>query len=605
MDDFEKELKVGFLDEAAQLLADAEQCFLQLESEKQDGEILDKIFRLAHNLKGSAKAVGFESMGAFAHVFESFLLKMKTGEIPKISVVINLMLRCNDHLNEMVTTLKADMEAMVDSSELTAELELGLAGNLEKISSKIHIEPEQGIIEEAAQNFEADNYEDIENEAITPDAIPNEMRPQFSQENGSLDSADKKAEHKYKSLLGPTNEESIRVSLSRLEKLLNFVGEMVILQTVLKEQVHSVDQTLLRRTVHQLGKVTKEVQDISMGLRMVPMKPTFQKMQRIVRDIAQVLNKKVTFHMEGEDTELDKTVLESIGDPLVHLVRNAIDHGIEAPERRVALGKSESGNVVLRASHQGGRLVIEISDDGSGIDTKVLRQKAEEKGLLKPGHHISDPEALNLIFHPGFSTKQEITEVSGRGVGMDVVKTNIENLQGEVQVETKVGLGSTFKVFLPLTLAIIDGMVVRCGKERFVLPLAQVHESIQPKKEDVKHHVGLGETLILRGENIPLIRLGVLLGRKNVSPFWQSIAIVIRTGPKPFALLVDDIIGQYQIVIKKLGNELQHYKYFSGSAVLGDGRPALILEPSELALNWSPIAASDIDAKDSPERMTA
>ena len=381
-----------------------------------------------------------------------------------------------------------------------------------------------------------------------------------------------------------TQEESIRVSLARLEKLINSVGELVIFQTVLREQSLSSNAHLLRKTIHQMGKVTKEVQDISMSLRMVPLRQTFQKMQRIVRDTSNMLDKKVHLSTQGDDTELDKTVLENISDPLVHLIRNACDHGIESPNVRVANGKSENGSVTLNAYHQSGKLVIEVKDDGAGIDGSRLKQKAIEKGILSPDAKISEQDAIHLIFHPGFSTKAQVTEVSGRGVGMDVVKTNIEALQGEVQVETVLGKGTTFKVILPLTLAIIDGMVVQNEGSRFVVPLSHVHETLKPAPEDVKETIGIGEVLFLRGENLPLYRLHSLLGQKKaaIKQASEQIAMVIRYTSQPFAVLVDDILGQQQVVIKEVGQEIQSLKWMSGSAILGDGKPAIIIEMNEL-----------------------
>ena len=341
---------------------------------------------------------------------------------------------------------------------------------------------------------------------------------------------------------------------------------------------------LFRKTVHQMGKVTKEVQDISMSLRMVPLKQTFQKMQRIVRDTANMLDKRVNLVTQGEDTELDKTVLESISDPLVHLIRNACDHGIETPAERLSAGKSETGTVTLNAYHQSGKLVIEVKDNGGGINGNRLVQKAIEKGILAPGAELSPRDAIHLIFHPGFSTKAQVTEVSGRGVGMDVVKTNIEALQGEVEVETELGKGTTFKVILPLTLAIIDGMVIKNDGCRFVVPLAHVHETLKPRESDIHTTVGIGDVLHLRGENLPLYHLGKLLGRSasGSARSRDQIAMVVRYSNTPFAVLVDDILGQQQVVIKEVGREIQALKWMSGSAILGDGKPAIILELSEL-----------------------
>lgn len=377
-------------------------------------------------------------------------------------------------------------------------------------------------------------------------------------------------------------DESIRVSLSKVEALINFVGEMVILQSVMHEQLSEQSSLLMRKTVHQMGKVGKEIQDLSMGLRMIPVKSTFQKMQRIVRDTAQLLGKDVGIQLVGEETELDKTVLEKINDPLVHLVRNSVDHGIEPASLRVQRGKPAKGQVVLKSYHQSGKLVIEVKDDGGGLNAEVLRKKAIEKGILKPGTELSEADAYQLIFAPGFSTKEQVSEVSGRGVGMDVVRTNIKELGGEIIIQSELSKGTTFKIILPLTLAIIDSMVVCYGKNRFVMPLNHVFETLNPKESMLQQTTNIGDILLLRGENLPLYRLGDFFGLKSQSNATDMIAMVIRTGDKPFAVLVDDILGQYQVVVKQLGRELQNMVGVSGSTILGDGRPCLIIEPTDL-----------------------
>jgi two-component system chemotaxis sensor kinase CheA len=316
---------------------------------------------------------------------------------------------------------------------------------------------------------------------------------------------------------------------------------------------------------------------------MVPLKPTLQKMQRIVRDTSKTLNKKVVLELIGEDTEIDKTVLEHLADPLVHIVRNAVDHGLESTEGRIAAGKDEEGIVSIRAHHEGNNLVIEIKDDGKGINAAVIREKAIEKKVISANANMSDEELINLIFHPGFSTKSEVSEISGRGVGMDVVKTNIEKLSGEVRVTTVVGQGSTFKVVLPLTLAIIDAMVTMVGDERYIIPLSQIYESLSPTP-DLLHHVnGVGECLKIRGEVLPLFRISKALGRKPSSKsVHEQIAIIVNSEQRNFAILVDDVLHQQQVVIKKIGSEITNSKGFMGSSILGDGRPAFILDLIEL-----------------------
>lgn len=680
VDDFEKELKLGFLDEALQAIEEVEQSFLTLEANPQDKTVLDKIFRLAHNLKGSSKAVGFEQMGAFTHEFETLMLKLKNGEMQVLPQTINLMLRCNDFIRHMVESLKENLEAQFEFQGLIEEIENAKNGNFaqqeveaespsssaDETLSELEIpdamafaaeelKPEEvAVVAESASvpaedlfssaesttslkahedlGFQAE-LDNVLNEVkmITDTLVPlssinipkketteqvnineSDLKAIASQEVKVLEAkketpvenviplskepvtqvkattAEVPATKSTKEVSPVKNnnsaqsDESIRVSLARLEKLQNYVGEMVILQSVLREQLNDSTSLVIKKTAHQLGKVVKEIQDISMNLRMVPVKPTFQKMQRIVRDTAQALNKDVALKLSGEETELDKTVLEKINDPLVHLIRNSVDHGIESAELRASKGKNIQGEVQLNAYHQSGKLVIEVKDDGGGLDAEKLKGVAIKKGIIKPNQVLSESEAWALIFAPGFSTKEQVTDVSGRGVGMDVVRTNIQDLSGEIQILSEKDKGTTFKIILPLTLAIIDGMVVQVANDRYVLPLSHVHESLKPETNQIQFNTGLGEVLLLRGENLPLYRLGSLLAKKVGLKAQDMIAIVIRTGKEPFALLVDDIIGQYQVVIKQLGPELQNLKGFSGSTILGDGRPSLIIEPLDL-----------------------
>jgi len=383
----------------------------------------------------------------------------------------------------------------------------------------------------------------------------------------------------------PSNkvEESLRVSLSRLEKLINFVGEMVILQSVLAEQVSGSSSLQLRRTVHQLSKVTKDVQELSMGLRMVPIKPLFQKLQRIIRDVSAQLQKNIEIDLVGEDVEVDKTVLERISDPLVHLVRNSLDHGIEATDQRLTAGKSQKGTISIRAFHLSGRLNIEVADDGGGIDPDKILASAKKKGLVSAGQSFSPRDAQQLIFLSGFSTKAEVTDVSGRGVGMDVVRTNVMELGGDIQIDSEVGKGTTFSISLPLTLAITDGVLVEVGNQRYVLPQTYVHETISVEREQLQEKTGVGTVIMLRGEPIPVVDLGALLRMKgNTTNSADVTAIVAKTREGLVAIVVDRITGQLQVVVKQLGREAQNLRGIAGSTILGDGMPALILEVPEL-----------------------
>ncbi len=602
MDDFERELKAGFLDEAAQLLADTEQCFLDLETRSEDPSILEKIFRLAHNLKGSARGVGFIQMGEFTHELESLLLKLKNRELQIHTATVSLLLQCNDHLRVWVDALKADFEAKMDSVALLEEIRAQLSGKtvvleaiseepLEVSSSPVDLEYPSADAFEVKTEEETEHFaeliplvrESIEAEPIaTPEA--SQVEPRVIPPAAAVSAPVQAPQAGPAQPPQQVQDENIRVSLKRLETLLNNVGELVIMQTVLDQQRVHIESPLVQKTIGQLAKITKDIQDISMSLRMVPLKQTFQKMQRIVRDTSKILGKEIHLELIGDETELDKTVVEHLGDPLVHLIRNAVDHGIESGEEREQMGKSKAGRITLNAYHQGNQIVLEIRDDGKGLNAEKLRQKAIEKGIIRAEQKLTEAECHALVFAPGFSTHSQVTEISGRGVGMDVVKTNVEKiLHGEVLLQTELGKGTCFKILLPLTLAIIDGMVVQAGTEKYIIPITQVHESLQPAKEDVSYVTGMGEVLGLRGENLPLHRLGTLLGQK-VKPIDPStaIAIVVRSGDHAFSVLVDDIIGQQQVVIKQLGAEIRSLKGITGGAILGDGKAALILDVAEL-----------------------
>jgi two-component system chemotaxis sensor kinase CheA len=366
---------------------------------------------------------------------------------------------------------------------------------------------------------------------------------------------------------------------------MDVVGELVIVQSQLIEtaRAHGDAGSPLQRNVAQLGRITKELQRTAMALRMIPIKPTFQKMERLVRDLARDFDKKVSFVTEGEDTELDRTVVEEIGDPLVHMVRNALDHGLETTAGRVAAGKPETGTVQLRAYHQGSNIVIELQDDGRGIDPDRIYKKAVEKGVIAAGAVLSRDEIFALIFAAGFSTAEKVTSVSGRGVGMDVVKRNIEKLRGKIEITSTVGGGSTFKIKLPLTMAIIDGLVVRVGADRFILPSTSVQMALRPARENISTVHGRGEVLDHRGRLLPLHRLHRNFGvPADAQQPWEGIVVIVESSGKSWALLVDEMVSKQEVVIKNLGAFMTGLPGVSGGAILGDGGIALILDPGSL-----------------------
>ncbi len=377
-------------------------------------------------------------------------------------------------------------------------------------------------------------------------------------------------------------KEAIKVDADRLDRMIDLIGELVIAEAMVcqtVEMTHTGDAQL-NRQLSQLDKITRELQEMGMSLRMVPVRATFQKMARLVRDLAKKSGKNIEFSMEGEDTELDKTVVDKIGDPLVHMIRNSCDHGLEATvEERRQAGKPDVGRVTLRAFHKGGSIYIEIEDDGRGLNRDAILSKARERGLVREGESLSDREVWNLIFEAGFSTAKVVTDVSGRGVGMDVVRRNIESLRGQVEIQSEAGKGSTFSIRLPLTLAIIEGMVIRVGKERYIVPTLSVVRSIQPEPEQVSTVAARGEVLALQGDLIPLVRVHQLfsIAGAKTDPSEALVMIVENEGRK-VGLIIDELLGQQQIVIKSLGQAMQNMLGIAGGAIMSDGTVGLILD---------------------------
>ncbi len=380
------------------------------------------------------------------------------------------------------------------------------------------------------------------------------------------------------------DNETVRVDRGRLDELINQIGELVIGVSMVEREVLAINAGAQSAAMMQLGKIVRDLQELSLSLRMVPIAATFQKMARVVHDISRKLGKQIDFITEGDDTELDKSVVDKIGDPLIHMVRNAADHGIELPDVRLACGKPAAGKVVLRAYQQGGNIFIELSDDGRGLNRQAIQAKAIERGIISESDNLSDTDICNLIFQPGFSTAKEITDISGRGVGMDVVRRNVEDLQGSVQVRSVDGQGSTMTVRLPLTLAILDGLLVQVGQEVYVIPLLSVIESISIRHNDVRQLVGSGDIIMLRGEVIPVLSLKALLQSHNDSAdSGPRLLVIVEDQGRRFALLVDELVGQQQVVIKNLEANFRKIQGVAGATILGDGCVALILDVTGVA----------------------
>jgi two-component system chemotaxis sensor kinase CheA len=378
----------------------------------------------------------------------------------------------------------------------------------------------------------------------------------------------------------------VKIDTNKLDELFDSIGELVIAQNFLAENrdIKQIKNENVTKTINVLSKITRLIQNRVMSLRMVPINDTFEKMKRVVRDASSKVSKEISLEVEGAETEIDKTMIDSLSDPLIHIIRNAIDHGIEDnSEDRVRLRKSPVGVVTLRAYHKGGKIAIEISDDGRGINKDKVLQKAIERGLVGEDEELSDSQVFGLIMQARFSTADVISDISGRGVGLDVVRTSIEKLKGKVEISSEVGKGSTFTILLPLTLAIIDGMLVRSEDDTFIIPTLSVIESFVPHKNIVHTFKDDGEFVDLRGDMIPIIRLNQLLEISDNKPnAWESILVCVESEKGKFSLLIDDLIGRQQVVIKSLGSALSKIKEVSGSAVMGNGDIALILNVEEL-----------------------
>ena len=374
---------------------------------------------------------------------------------------------------------------------------------------------------------------------------------------------------------------SVRVDTRKLDNLVDMVGELVIAQSMVLQNTEILkikDQKLQKDSV-QLIRITAELQRISMSMRMVPIKSTFQKMTRLVRDLSKKTGKEVVLNMKGEETEIDRNMVEEIYEPLVHMVRNSIDHGVEVPEERTRVGKDPTGTILIAAEQKGGNIVIDIEDDGRGLDSKRIREKAIERGIISASDQLDEKAIFDLIFHPGFSTNDKVTEVSGRGVGMDVVKKCVERLRGKMEVSSQFGKGSSFHMKIPLTMAIIDGMIIQIGSERFIVPTISLKESLKLSKEAYFTVHGSGELVKVRDSMMPLVRLHDFFDEEpKYRNAWEGLLLVVTEGMKSYCLLADAIVGRQEVVIKSLGGLFRQLPGISGGAILGDGKVALIID---------------------------
>lgn len=594
-----RELLTEFYAETVDHLQQIEAALLALDQEPDNPEALNSIFRSFHTIKGNAGFLGLVPMHVLAHEVESLLDLARNRKLRLTAAIITEILRSRDALQSLTQQVAVALEKgtlpsqIIPVSELTAAVKR-LAKPDDEAAAAAPATPEAAAPAVAApaptiETPAAQQSAEPELIALPPLQHSEPVRPSPASVENIAAASEKPAPAERKNTVAVATKAgtnaTVRVNTEKLDSLMDVVGELVIVQSQLIESARhegSVNTTL-QRNVAQLSRITKELQSTAMSLRMIPIKPTFQKMERLARDLARDFGKKVAFATSGEDTELDRTVVEEIGDPLVHMVRNALDHGLEPAAERLAKGKPETGTLHLKAYHQGSNIVIELQDDGRGIDPEKIYRKAVDKGMFPAGTQLSKEEILALIFAPGFSTAEKITAVSGRGVGMDVVKRNIEKLRGKIEIVSEVGHGSTFKVKLPLTMAIIDGLVVRVGEDRFILPSTSVQMALRPKREHVTTVHGKGEVLDLRGRFVPIHRLNRRFGIPgDAANPWEGIVVIVENSGRISALLVDEMVSKQEVVIKNLGAFMQNLPGVAGGAILGDGNIALILDPGSL-----------------------
>ena len=553
-----------FITNADELMENLDEQILRLEQNPQDSEIINEIFRSAHTIKGAAGMFAFKAMERIMHRMENYFDQISKGKQKVNSDAIDVIFRSMDVLKVLLGGVKEGKPTNTSTVPIVKVLNQLCAGTLEGVQS----------------------------------------------DSGEKESADKPAQG---SKQNKVTQSTIRVDLQRLDALVNLVGELVIDRT----RFSNIEEHLrtkgpsnqlagnMAETVQLFGRHMNEVQDIIMKVRMVPIGNAFNKFSRVVRDLAKNLNKEMELVIEGEHTELDKTIVEQIGDPLIHLIRNAVDHGIEKPEDRVAKGKSAKGKITLSARQEGNQIMITIEDDGKGMDREIIRQKGVEKGLITEDENLSDRDVFNLIFEPGFSTAEQVTNISGRGVGMDVVKKKISKLKGIIDISSAPNKGSVLSIQLPLTLAIVQSLLVKTREEIFAIPLSAVVESIRIRPKDIQN-VGDSEVIKRRNRVLPLLYLHEALDLdKKESRFWYGLpnqtegsskrnrkrqdlsedrlfVVVVGTAERRFGLVVDNLLNQQEMVIKSMGNLMTDIPCLAGGAILGNGEVVLVLDIGEL-----------------------
>jgi len=637
-----KQFHAVFFEESQEHLDEMEQLLLNVDVATPDSEMLNSIFRAAHSIKGGSGIFGFDALASVTHIMESLLDKIRQGKMAITTDMVDLFLSSVDQLKEILHSYRGNEELnWAGVYDLTKQLELVTAGKTTTTSDnenkngygfftefeKAKEEEGYGFFDEPMQTVQVEDesfgffddlpdpvsepalasmpspvqaindyfgfFEDLPSPETTAAFAPVTETPAVvpitsTKPSSSLEKPTAIASTKIKNTEAVNVESSsIRVDVAKVDQLINLVGEIVITQSMMSLLGKNLEGALAEKfqaVANELERNTREIQEAVMSIRMLPVSFVFNRFPRVVRDLSSKLGKQIDLVIEGGETELDKGLTEKLVDPLTHLVRNSIDHGIESAEMRTALGKNPTGTVTLRAAQQGGNIVISIKDDGSGLNRERILEKARENNIAI-SDNPKDEEVWQLIFAPGFSTAAAVTDVSGRGVGMDVVRRNVQSLGGRIDIESRAGQGATFTIHLPLTLAIVDGMCVSVGEQTFIVPLVHIIESMQPAAKDIRTLAGDDQLLHVRNEYWPILPLyKVMQLQPQHTDVSKGIAVLVETNKYRFALFVDDLVGQQQVVIKSLEQHYKRVEGIAGATIMGDGSVALIVDVESLAL---------------------
>ncbi len=629
------ELLAEFIAESRDHLSHVEGQLLEIEANGADIDVdlVNNVFRGIHSIKGAAGFLGLVTVNRLAHGLENILGLMRTRELTPTSAMVDVMLRAADALAHLVNNAEASNDANVDDhvmrlDAIFAGAEGGAVAVVTATCTAVAEEEQRELDLDSAVDFvEQAMFADAADEDNADDAPLPTVKAELEPEQMPIEAVAPPApsiidEPKSTASAAPTAqasavvaETSIRVQVGVLDSLMNLAGELVLGRNQLIQALNTDAHVGIEAVASRLDQVTTELQEAIMRTRMQPIGAVFSKFPRVVRDLSAKLGKQCDVVMDGKEVDVDKTILEAIGDPLTHLVRNSIDHGVERPDVRVAAGKPAIGTIHLKAYHEAGKVRIDIADDGGGIYPEKLKKKAVEKGVItaEQAGRLTDREAVRLIFHPGFSTAEKITDVSGRGVGMDVVRTNIEKLGGTVDVDSNPGQGTTIQITLPLTLAIIPSLIIQSGEERFAIPQVNISELVRLRREEMAKRLDLvksAEVLRLRGSLLPLVRLREVLGfglpnaaATETDPQATTNIIVVESGQQRFGIVVDALHDSEEIVVKPLGRHIKNAPCLSGATILGDGHVALILDVAGIAAHEQIGSAHETAAEKSDETV--